>query len=623
MRSINDRGDGGRASSSAALGGELLGEGLGEPRVVVAPVVERGGEAEKAAWRGGPAHDRHLDAPAVEEPSLEGIGPAPADIARRAVGQNDAGERADHLVRARRRGGGGGADKLSRLERECAIARHQRGPAAREQRAEILDRCRHRQPGGGIAGARPVELEVEAGAVGPRGVGAVADGEGADIGPAVPPHPEEGGALRRAEPLVAVPAVVRGAERAEVQRDHAGSVGPVDHDLHAAPGEVGDQPPDRQHERGRTRDVVQQGQARPRRDPRHHGVHDLGRRRDGERDPRDDDAGARPAGDEVEGVPAGVVGVVGREQLVAGPEGERAQHGVDTARGVDDEGEVIGVGADEGRQRPARGVEAIVQLAREKAHGLGFHLGPERRLMAEDLGRARAERAVVQEDHPALERPELRAVLSDHLGISGNPQRRATSTAWPVAALWATASVNSMYSTPSSKVVRETFSRPRIALTNSSSTRQPTRRSAGTGISRSSPSPRRPPQRRWASASSRSVPSLPKIHTSLGGASAVTELKRRWATAPRSSWARMSTWSGTRTSCQAPPASRRRGTATLVIAVTRRAGPSQRIIASYQMPMLRTLSPLSPASWRQRSGASRSRKRPCAAWSSTASTSPA
>ena len=55
---------------------------------------------------------------------------------------------------------------------------------------------------------------------------------------------------------------------------------------------------------------------------------------------------------------------------------------------------------------------------------------------------------------------------------------------------------------------------------------------------------------RSASASSRSVPSLPKIHASEAGASAVTELKRRWATAPRSKLARMSTWSGTLTSCQ-------------------------------------------------------------------------
>ena len=43
-------------------------------------------------------------------------------------------------------------------------------------------------------------------------------------------------------------------------------------------------------------------------------------------------------------------------------------------------------------------------------------------------------------------------------------------------------------------------------------------------------------------------------------------------------------------------------TATFVMAITRRAGPSHRIIASYQMPMLRTLKPLSVMSWRQCSG---------------------
>lgn len=56
-------------------------------------------------------------------------------------------------------------------------------------------------------------------------------------------------------------------------------------------------------------------------------------------------------------------------------------------------------------------------------------------------------------------------------------------TAFPVCELRVTASVNSMYFTPSSNEVRVIFSLPRIALMNSSSTRQPPCSSRGIGIS--------------------------------------------------------------------------------------------------------------------------------------------
>src|SRR2546430_6681077 len=81
---------------------ELLREGLGETDVVLAGVVELGGDADEAAWWGGPAHDRDFDLPVVVEPSLERIGATPEDLGRGAVGEDDAGQRADHLVGARR-----------------------------------------------------------------------------------------------------------------------------------------------------------------------------------------------------------------------------------------------------------------------------------------------------------------------------------------------------------------------------------------------------------------------------------------------------------------------------------------------------------------------------------------
>ena len=79
--------------------------------------------------------------------------------------------------------------------------------------------------------------------------------------------------------------------------------------------------------------------------------------------------------------------------------------------------------------------------------------------------------------------------------------------------------------------------------------------------------------------------------------------------------------SGTSASRSTPEASRLRDTNVLPIADTRRAVPTQRIIASYQMPMLMMLRPDRSASWRQCSGASRSRK-PVETRASTTSSSP-
>ena len=72
-----------------------------------------------------------------------------------------------------------------------------------------------------------------------------------------------------------------------------------------------------------------------------------------------------------------------------------------------------------------------------------------------------------------------------------------------------------------------------------------------------------------------------------------------------------------------PESSLRRGTAIFVIAITRCADPTQRIIVSYQIPMLSTLLPLSAMFWRQCSASPMSAKRACwVACSSTVSTSP-
>ena len=90
----------------------------------------------------------------------------------------------------------------------------------------------------------------------------------------------------------------------------------------------------------------------------------------------------------------------------SGPSGARAEDGVDAARRIGDEGEVVGCRAHEGGQRGPRGVEPVVELAGEEAHGLGLHLGPQGRLMPQHFRGAGPEGAVVQEGQAALERPE-------------------------------------------------------------------------------------------------------------------------------------------------------------------------------------------------------------------------
>ena len=68
----------------------------------------------------------------------------------------------------------------------------------------------------------------------------------------------------------------------------------------------------------------------------------------------------------------------------------------------------------------------------------------------------------------------------------------------------------------------------------------------------------------------------------------------------------MSTVSGTVIDRQLPSSSRRWGTVIWLMAITWVARPTQRIIASYQMPMFRMLNPLMSRSWRQCSVESRS-----------------
>ncbi len=91
----------------------------------------------------------------------------------------------------------------------------------------------------------------------------MADHQGPDAPLTISPDVEKARPLRRAHPLVAVPGVVGGAERPEVERDHPGGVGSVHHRVHAAGGQLVHQSLDRQDETRRARHVVEQGEPRP------------------------------------------------------------------------------------------------------------------------------------------------------------------------------------------------------------------------------------------------------------------------------------------------------------------------------------------------------------------------
>jgi hypothetical protein len=92
-------------------------------------------------------------------------------------------------------------------------------------------------------------------------------------------------------------------------------------------------------------------------------LHDFVRRSDREWNVDRDDARTRPARNEVHRIPAGVVLVVCREELVSRLEAERAEDRVDAGRCIRDEDEVIGVHSHEGRGLGTRRGCQIIELS--------------------------------------------------------------------------------------------------------------------------------------------------------------------------------------------------------------------------------------------------------------------
>ena len=176
---------------------------------------------------------------------------------------------------------------------------------------------------------------------------------------------------------------------------------------------------------GRARNVVEQRELRARADAREHGIDDLAGRRHREGELGDDDRRACALRDEADRVRAGVVAVIGDEQLVPCFELHRAQDGVDAGRRVGDEGEPLGLRADEARELLARGIDSLLELAMEEEHGFALHPRAQLGLLREHLARRRAERAVVQEAHVGVEVPVRAEGAEVGLSVHG-PHRSRT-----------------------------------------------------------------------------------------------------------------------------------------------------------------------------------------------------
>ena len=217
---------------------------------------------------------------------------------------------------------------------------------------------------------------------------------------------EERRALRGADPFVQVAGVVRRSQAVDLDVEHPRRVRAVDEGVHPARRQLGHQLVDGQDEGRGRRDVVEHGQAGPRRDRGQHPFDDVLGAGGGKGKRHGHHSGAAGRGRDRQHVAAGVVLVVGRQQLVAGGEGEPAEDGIHAGGGVVDEGEVVRIGADERAERGPRRVEEALQVAGEERDRLGLHPLPDGALRVEDRGRGRSEGAVVHELDGRVERPE-------------------------------------------------------------------------------------------------------------------------------------------------------------------------------------------------------------------------
>ena len=184
---------------------------------------------------------------------------------------------------------------------------------------------------------------------------------------------------------MAIAAVVGGADPPQIHGKHAGGVGPVDQRVHAVRVEPPHQLLDRKNYRRGTAHVIEHGQPRSRADAGQHRLnHFLGRGdRHGNRG--HDYPQALLFGHIAQHVAAGVVVVVGDQQLIAGLEAERTDYGVDGGRDVGQQDHIVRVGPEERGQGRTRFIQQRRHPLREELDWPGFQRGPQLVLRGEDV----------------------------------------------------------------------------------------------------------------------------------------------------------------------------------------------------------------------------------------------
>jgi hypothetical protein len=243
------------------------------------------------------------------------------------------------------------------VEGEGAVAVHELVESAGEEGGDEVDGIGDAAPGGGIAGAGPVEEVAEAGVTFAGDIPTMADDGRDDFVLAIGVDVEEGGAFGGAEPFVTITGVEGGADGGEIEGDLGGGVGAVDDDVDIPFVEgVGDFV-DGEDEAGGAGDVIDDGGAGVLGDGVEDGVEDLRGRGEGKGERSGDESGAVALGDIAGDIVAGVVSVRGDEDFVAGLEVLGAEDGVDACGGVGDEGEVTRIGMEEGGEFFAGSIE--------------------------------------------------------------------------------------------------------------------------------------------------------------------------------------------------------------------------------------------------------------------------
>ena len=169
-----------------------------------------------------------------------------------------------------------------------------------------------------------------------------------------------------------VAGVIRSTESIQIERHHSRCVSAVDEDINAARLSFFHQPLDGQHHPGLTGRMIDQKQPRPRRDFLDDGLHHLALARQRKRDRSDRDPSAAIGCDGIDGVAAGVVLVVGHQQLGSRLQPEATKDRVDAGGRRHIECEIVCPCSKETRQNGARLIELSQVVVIEEEQRFAF-----------------------------------------------------------------------------------------------------------------------------------------------------------------------------------------------------------------------------------------------------------